>query len=436
MNNLILFFTLADANVRAVVLGSLLLGATAGAIGCFAVLRKRALIGDTLAHAALPGVVIGFLIAGGKIPLALLLGAIATAWLAALAVNAITARSKLTADTAMAVVLSVFFAAGVVLLTFVQKSGDAAQSGLSNFLFGRAASLMTTDVRNFAVLAVLSLIVLALLFKEFKLIAFDGVQAQALGLPARALDVILTTLLVIAVVVGLQAVGVVLMAAMIITPAAAARLWTHRLSVMVGLSAIFGGVAGVSGAYVSTLAPQMPTGPWMVIAATALFVVSLLFAPRRGVISRVTSFFTLRARTLDEHILKAFFYVGEQRREWRSPVTLAQLGHVRFFRGNSLARGLKKLRRRGLVHFADGGLQLTDNGRARAGRIVRVHRLWEMYLSQYMELPADHVHRDADQIEHVLTPELEAKLEALLDRPRVDPHGETIPYDSAAGSRS
>lgn len=431
MTTIIAFFSLADANVRAVVLGSLLLGATAGAIGCFAVLRKRALIGDTLAHAALPGVVIGFLIAGGKIPLALLLGAIATAWLAALAVNAITARSKLAADTAMAVVLSVFFAAGVVLLTLVQQSGDAAQSGLSHFLFGRAASLMTTDVRNFAVLAIVSLVMLIALFKEFKLIAFDDVQAQALGLPARSLDLILTTLLVVAVVVGLQAVGVVLMAAMLITPAAAARMWTDRLPVMVWLSAIFGGVSGVIGAYVSTLAPQMPTGPWMVIAVTFLFTVSLLFAPERGVTARLRHFLSLRARTLEEHILKAFFYVGEQRRDWRSPVTLAQLGQVRFFRGNTLASGLKKLRRRGLVCFADGGLQLTDSGQTRAGRIVRVHRLWEMYLSQYMDLPADHVHRDADQIEHVLTPELEAKLEALLDRPLVDPHGETIPYDSS-----
>ncbi|MBU0509900.1 metal ABC transporter permease, partial [bacterium] len=134
MTELVAFLSLSDANVRAVVIGTMLLGATAGAIGCFALLRKRALIGDTLAHAALPGVVIGFVIAGGKVPFALLLGAMVTAWLAALAVNFISARSKITSDTAMAVVLSVFFAVGVVGLTFVQKSGEAAQSGLSNFL--------------------------------------------------------------------------------------------------------------------------------------------------------------------------------------------------------------------------------------------------------------------------------------------------------------
>ncbi|MDD5088986.1 MAG: iron dependent repressor, metal binding and dimerization domain protein, partial [bacterium] len=223
--------------------------------------------------------------------------------------------------------------------------------------------------------------------------------------------------------------------AMMITPAAAARLWTDRLSAMVWLSAIFGGISGVIGAYVSTLAPQMPTGPWMVIAVTALFIFSVVFAPERGATARLRHFFALRARTLEEHILKAFFHVGEQRGDRQSPVTLVQLGQARFFRGTTLPRGLRTLRRRGLVRFTDGGLQLTDSGRARAERIVRVHRLWEMYLSQYMDLPADHVHRDADQIEHVLTPELEAKLEALLDRPCVDPHGETIPYNSVAEGR-
>lgn len=430
MTELVAFLSLSDANVRAVVIGTMLLGATAGAIGCFALLRKRALIGDTLAHAALPGVVIGFVIAGGKVPFALLLGAMVTAWLAALAVNFISARSKITSDTAMAVVLSVFFAVGVVGLTFVQKSGEAAQSGLSNFLFGRAASLVTTDVLHFGILAAVSLIILIALFKELKMISFDSTHAQAIGLPARTLDFLLTTLIVVAVVVGLQAVGVVLMAAMIITPAAAARLWTDRLSVMVWLSAALGGVSGVIGAYLSTLAPRMPTGPWMVMAATFVFVVSLLFAPQRGIVSRLARFLALRTKTLEEHILKALFHIGEQRADWRAPVTLAELGQAHFFTGGTLQRGLSRLRRRGLVHWQRDGLRLSDSGSARASRIVRVHRLWEAYLSEYMQLPADHVHRDADQIEHILTPELEAKLEEILERPRVDPHGEPIPYST------
>ena len=429
MSELAQFFSLSDVNVRAVVLGSMLLGATAGAIGSFALLRKRALIGDALAHAALPGVVLGFVVAGGKIPMALLLGAMLTAWLGALAVNVIVKHSKIAGDTALAIVLSVFFAVGIVALTLVQKTGEASQSGLANFLFGRAASMMAEDVQRFAVLAAISLIVLALLFKELKTISFDGTFSQSLGLPVKALDFALTTLLVVAVVVGLQAVGVVLMAAMIITPAAAARLWTEKLALMVLLSALLGALSGAAGAFFSALAPRMPTGPWMVIAVTAVFVFSMLFAPRRGIVSRLALFFRLRHKTLIEHVLKTFYHLGEARSDWRLSVTKPQLSEARFFAGNSLTRGLRKLRYDGLIERFDGGYRLTAEGVQRAGRIIRIHRLWEAYLSNYLHLPADHVHRDADQMEHILTPEMEAQLEALLDHPQTDPHGEPIPYN-------
>ncbi|MFZ5432213.1 MAG: metal ABC transporter permease [Calditrichota bacterium] len=434
MSEFLHFFSLTDVNIRSVVLGSVLLGATAGAIGCFALLRKRALIGDALAHSALPGVVIGFVISGGKVPIALLLGAMVTAWLGALAVNAISQRSKIHSDTAMAIVLSVLFATGIVGLTLVQKTGEASQSGLANFLFGRAASLLPEDVLHFGILAVINLIVLSVLFKEFKLIAFDSTFTRAIGLPAGVLDFLLTTLMVVAVVVGLQAVGVVLMAAMIITPAAAARLWTDRLEVMVWIAAALGGFSGIAGAYLSSLAPSMPTGPWMVLAVSVVFALSLLFAPRRGMLARLTDFLQLRRKTLDEHILKTFFHIGETRADFHTPVTVADLAKARFFPGKTLWRGLRGLRRAGLVETRGDLLSLTAAGREKAARIVRVHRLWEMYLSEYMHLPADHVHRDADQMEHVLTPELEARLEALLERPRVDPHGEPIPYPEGGTS--
>lgn len=432
MIELMQFFTLTDVNVRSVVLGSLLLGATAGAIGCFTLLRRQALIGDTLAHAALPGVVLGFVIAGGKLPLALLLGAMLTSWLGAVAVSFISRRTKIDGETAMAIVLSVFFAAGIVALTLVQKGGNAAQSGLSNFLFGRAASLVGEDVRQFSLLAVISLVVLAAFFREFKMMAFDSTFTRAIGLPAGMLDFILTTLTVVAVVVGLQAVGVVLMAAMLITPGAAARLWTDRLSVMIVIAAVLGGISGVAGAYLSSLAPRMPTGPWMVVAVTAAFVLSLVFAPRRGMAGRALTFIRLRRKTLEEHILKTFYHLGEQRQNWESAVPVADLAQARFFAGKSLRRGLRRLRRSGYAEFDAHTARLTDSGQDQARRVVRLHRLWEAYLSEYMQLPADHVHRDAEEMEHILTPELEARLEALLKRPRVDPHGEAIPYAEGA----
>ena len=427
MSELFSFFTFADVNVRYVVLGCLLLGATAGAIGCFALLRQRALLGDALAHAALPGVVIGFMLSGGKAPLVLLLGAIATSWIGAITVNYIARKSKIKEDAATAIVLSIFFAIGVVGLTYVQKSGAAAQSGLANFLFGHAASLLQGDVLRFSLLALVSLVILAAFYKEFKLLAFDSEFSTALGLRAGLLDIVLTTLIVVAVVVGLQAVGVVLMAALLITPPAAARLWTNRLSRMLMLAAAFGAFSGVAGAYLSYAVPRMPTGPWVVLAATGVFGVSLLVAPQRGIISRTVRFIKLRRLTLEENILKTFYALGEIRQAPQLPVTAGDLHRTRFFAGTSLATGLRRLKRAGLVDLRADHYELSPTGQARAQEVVRKHRLWELYLSEYMQLPLDHVHRDAEELEHILTPELEAELDTVLERPRVDPHGTPIP---------
>jgi manganese/zinc/iron transport system permease protein len=427
MSEMFAFLTLADVNVRYVALGSLLLGATAGAIGCFALLRKRALLGDALAHAALPGVVIGFALTGGKSPLILLIAAMATAWIGALSVSYIAHKSKIKEDTATAIVLSVFFAVGVVGLTLVQKSGAAAQSGLANFLFGHAASMLRGDVIRFSLLALTSLIVLAAFYKEFKLMAFDVEFSRSVGLRTSTLDIILTTLIVVAVVVGLQAVGVVLMAALLITPAAAARLWTNRLSRMLILSASFGAVSGITGAYLSYAVPKMPTGPWVVLAATGIFSVSLLFAPQRGIAARTIRFLLLRRRTLEENILKTFFVLSEVKRQPELAITPSELHQRRFFAGTSLASGLRRLRNEGLVQSDGQHYALTPSGYERAQQVVRKHRLWELYLSEYMQLPPDHVHRDAEEMEHILTTELEAELDAVLERPKVDPHGETIP---------
>jgi manganese/zinc/iron transport system permease protein len=422
------FSALYDINARSVILGSALLGATAGAIGCFAFLRKRALLGDALAHAALPGVVLGFLVSGGKVPIALLIGAALTAWLGALAVDMITRHSKIKEDSAIAISLSIFFAAGVVGLSLVQKTGAASQSGLANFLFGHAASLLPSDVMQFSLLAILSLIVLALFYKELKAISFDSDFARSLNFPVGRLNIVLTTLIVVAVVVGLQAVGVVLMAAMVITPPAAARLWTERLSKMIFLSAIFGMAAGIIGALISYSAPRMPTGPWIVLSATAVFLVSVLFAPKRGFISRLFTYLDVRRRTMTENILKSFYRLGEQKGNMRASLPAADLQRVRYLPASDFAKGIKKLVRDGLVEIKNGGYALTEDGYQRAARLVKLHRLWEVYLTDYIHLPSDHVHRDAEQIEHILTPELEAELEALLERPRFDPHGTPIPY--------
>src|SRR3712207_2011667 len=228
---------LLDPTLRTIALGTATLGVVSGALGSFAVLRRQSLLGDAMSHAALPGIALAFLLTGSKASSPLLLGAFAAAWVATLVVMAILPTTRIKYDSALGIVLSVFFGVGLLLLTLIQKRPDASQAGLDRFLFGQAASLLERDLYVMAGLAALALAATVLLWKEFKVLSFDTEFGASLGFPVRALDVALTGLLVVAIVVGLQTVGVVLMSAMVVAPAAAARQWTDSLAVMVLLAA-------------------------------------------------------------------------------------------------------------------------------------------------------------------------------------------------------
>lgn len=281
-----------DYTLRNVALGGMLLGIVAGILGAFAVLRKQALLGDTLSHAALPGICIAFMLTGSRAPLILLIGAGIAGWIGTLIFLRTIKATKLSEDTMLGVVLSVFFGVGILLLTFIQQSNNANQAGLDKYLFGQAASLVARDVRLFAILGIGALLLVYLFFKEFKLLSFDPEFAASIGLPVRGLDIALTSLLVVAVMIGLQTVGVVLMAAMIIGPATAARQWTDNLRNMLMLSGFFGGAAGVTGAVISVQASRLPTGPMIILSLTVIVMASLLFAPKHGIVAN-----SLRRRT-------------------------------------------------------------------------------------------------------------------------------------------
>ena len=428
MNSLVDFFSFQDPNIRFVVLGSVMLTASSAIVGSFTFLNKRSLVGDAIAHAVLPGICLGFLLAGTKNPLFLIGGAFATGWVSLVAVDYITRRSRIKEDTAIGLVLSVFFGLGIVLLTVIQKSGNAAQSGLDHFLFGKAASLVGQDLYTFAAVAVILLIAVFLLFKEFTLLAFDKDFARAIGLPVKKIELVLTSLIVLAVVIGIQAVGVVLMAAILITPAAAARFWTDRMGVMFLLASIFGAVSGLAGAYISYVAPAMPTGPWIVIVISSIAFISFFLAPRRGVISRFFKQGRIRKTINDENVLKALYQVGEESRHFYLQRSVDEIIRRRKFQRENLVHVLKRLRNQGYVEQTGNLWGLTEAGKVRGQRVVKMHRLWELYLTTQLHIAPDHVHDDADTIEHLLTPELEAQLEQLLNYPKTDPHKSEIPY--------
>lgn len=266
--------------------GAAALGLVAGALGSFAVLRRESLLGDAVAHAALPGIALGFLLTGSRETAVLTIGAGVVGWLGAVIVTAIRRTTKIKEDAALGVVLSVFFGFGLLLLTYIQKQPNASQAGLDKFLFGQAATLLIADVWLIVALGAAAFAVLMVFWKEFKLLCFDAEYGATLGIPMRVMDIVLTTILVAAIVAGLQTVGVVLMSAMIVAPAAAARQWTNRLGIMVTLAAIFGATAGIGGAIASSTTARLPTGPMIVVFLSVIVGISLLFAPTRGIVWR------------------------------------------------------------------------------------------------------------------------------------------------------
>lgn len=275
---------LADGTLRVVALGAGVLGCVSGALGSYAVLRRQSLVGDAVSHAALPGIVLAFMLSGSKVPLVLMLGAAASGWLATLAVRSIVARSRVRYDAALALMLATFFGLGLLLLTHIQRTAGAAQAGLDRYLFGQAAALLWSDVITMTVLGAAAITACLLLWKELKLVSFDADYGASLGLPMARLDTILTALLVVAIVIGLQTVGVILMSAMLVAPAAAARQWTSRLGPLMVIAGLIGGASGVTGAVLSSVVPRLPTGPTVVLVLTTIVVTSLLVAPARGLI--------------------------------------------------------------------------------------------------------------------------------------------------------
>lgn len=284
MNPIIALFS--DYTFQTVALGSALLGLISGVLGSFAVLRKQSLLGDGVSHSALPGVVMAFVLLGSKNTEVLLLGALVSGLLATLLIVGVVRHTRVKFDSALALVMSVFFGLGLVLLTYVQKIPNSNQAGLKRFIFGQASTLLQRDIVIMAGCGIVLLALVLLFWKEFKLFTFDADFAQSLGFSPKWLNLLLSFMIVLAIIIGLQTVGVILMSAMLITPAVAARQWTNKLWVMVALSAVFGAVSGVAGTAASSLVPKLPTGPAIVVCVSILVAISVLCAPGRGILHR------------------------------------------------------------------------------------------------------------------------------------------------------
>lgn len=385
---------LTDGNTQWVLLSTLLLGIASGVLGSFALLRKQSLIGDAVAHAALPGICFAFMFIGEKNFFVLLIGAAATGLLAAYTIQLITNTTRIKEDTAICLVLSVFFGLGIVLLTKVAQMPTGNQSGLDDFIFGQAASLVGRDVQLMGLTAAALIVITTLLFKEFKVSTFDPQFARGIGLPVGLLNFFFVSLLVITVVIGIQAVGVILMAAMLITPAVSARYWTDSLRTMVLISGIVGGLSGAAGTLISTLGKGLSTGPFIVLSATAIFIVSLLFSPKRGLFSII-----LRRARNDDRLAVRFVLkkVHGGRNKSISEESLFQettISKIRF------TRVINHLMKNGYILKSDGIISITDSGAMKAEQfrfVDEMVELKEMYPSELGSLDITWIEKQEEE---------------------------------------
>lgn len=423
MEGITYFFT--DPIAQKVIMGIAIIGAVSGVVGTFSFLRKKTLIADAISHSVLPGICLGFMFAGTKDPIVLLTGALVIGWISVWLIDYLSSTTKLSADTAIALVSTLFFAIGSVLLSVISKSQNAEQTGLKNFLFGKAATMTTFDVEVFTVVSIAIFVLVILFFKPFQLVCFNHEFAKSIGVKVKRMEFLLSTLTVMTVAIGIQAVGVVLMSTLLIAPAASARYWTNRLPIMILLAALFGTFSSVIGVMLSTMKNNMPTGPWIVFSLFTFTLFTLLFAPHKGWFSIKRRNLSNHKKITEENLLKTFYQLKE---EGNTAVSFRDFLEKRAVDTNSLVRDVRRMVKHGFLVEKDKTFSLTESGNKEAARVLRSHRLWELYLTNRMNFKNDHIHGTAETIEHLITPEIEQLLLKELDFPTSDPHNKEIPY--------
>lgn len=423
-----IFSAIGGGVLRNALIGTILLSLSSSMVGAFTMLRKQSLITDVIAHSVFPGVCLGFLLADEKNLGIILIFASATGWIATLCVEWFKKHPKISPDTASAITLSTFFGIGVMLLVqLINSPTQSIKAGISSFLYGSVIGISNNDIVIFffVVVALISLIIL--FYKELVVFSFDERFAESIGYPTNFLKVLLSIITVVAIVIGIQAVGVILIASLLITPSVIARFWTHRIHLLIILACII----GVSSALVGTTISyhlEVATGPWIVMTISTVALSSFLFAPKKGILSKVFRHKKFKRTMTEENMLKALYHNFES----KTLENAFSLNEATNFKISKSAKETKKtlnaLSKQGYLTQSKESWNLTNVGFDKGRRLVKLHRLWELYLTEYLNIKIDHVHEDADSIEHIITPEIEKQLEEKLGRPTTDPHNQKIPY--------
>lgn len=414
-------------SIRIAVPTLILLGNNCGLLGSYVVARKIALVGDMLAHAVLPGIALGFLWKMEKNPVAIVIGAVVVGMIANAILQLLIKTTRLKKDAALAIVLGSFYAVGVCLMKRIETLPTASKSGLDSFWFGSASALSISDLITILITTSATVILLSLFYKTLLSTSFDRDYTVSLGLPVVWIDRLLMLLTTFAIVVAMQAVGVVLVSAMLIIPAATAYILSNRFISMLALSSLFGGLSAFFGVFISFLKTNLPTGPFLVLCASFFFGVVFLFGRKRGWVARKIRTKFRKKRIEQENSLKAIYRLLENNQFKTDSVTITDIINRTNDSKERTHSKIKSLVKSSLVFLDNDKVILTPEGYTLACKIVRNHRLWEVYLTQIANYEADHVHDDAEEIEHILGDKTVRQLERALAFPNKDPHGQPIP---------
>jgi manganese/zinc/iron transport system permease protein len=405
-------------------------------VGCYLVLRRMSLMGDAIAHAVLPGLVLALLLSGSMNILPLFLGAAAVGLLTTFLTQTLHQYGRVPADASMGVVYTSLFAIGVVLLKRYAGElhfdvqcvfeGLLGFAGMYKFKF--AGLELPMQLRTVGPVALINLAAILVFWKELKISSFDSPFSTLIGFSATIMHYFLMALVAVTTVASFEAVGSILVVAMLIAPPATAHLLCDRLGRMIFVACLVAVLASVIGywfALPGILAERgvSPAGA-MACAAGGIYGLAVLFSPQYGIISKLVRNLQTALRILREDLLLMLYRVEEvdPSKRLRPGEAVAAVG------GGWLARwALAMLRRRGRLEVRDGRLHMTDDGRWRAARLVRGHRLWETYLVKQLGLPLDHVHAPADRVEHYIHQPLRDELERAVEGVPTDPHGREIP---------
>jgi len=427
------FFT--DPVLRAPAIGSMLLCMVSGLVGVLVFLRKRSLLGESLAHATYPGVT-GFILLAGFLNLQevlsglILIGAFLSALIGYWVIDCLEKKWKVSSDASLTAVLAFFFGAGITIASVAQHQFPNLYRQMQTYLYGQAATMTDIHIVIYGVLALCVILFIAIFYKELAALLFDTPFAAATGIAHRFLEMTVFCVVVLTLVIGVRCAGVILMSAMLIAPAVSARQFTNRLSLMFVWSALFGALGGFLGIYSSVVLSQsfaghysVPSGPMIVLVSGSIALYALLFAPKRGLVIRYIRIAKFRAACVQENLLKAIWRLNQEGCAIDIPLLIKKIGFPSFYLRLILNRLIKQktLYREGVFYH------LTRLGIKNGARIVRLHRLWEAYLVYSLGLKIERVHKSAEEMEHILTPELEEKLTLLLDDPKKDPHQQPIP---------